>query len=74
MLPQIANQHALSELVSGYKPSLQYNSLLVHQASRKKMKAAKLNDNVLFTFLRDPIGTPHTACTGPENRLPMLLE
>jgi hypothetical protein len=54
-LPQTANKRVLAELVSGYKPSLWYLSLLVHQASRKKMKVAKLNDNVLFTFLGDPI-------------------
>jgi hypothetical protein len=54
-LLQIANKHVLSELVGGYKPSSWYNSLLVHQASRKKVKAAKLNNNVLFKFLRDRI-------------------
>jgi hypothetical protein len=53
--PQIADKRALAELVSGYKPSSRYSSLLVHEASRKKMRVAKLNDNVLFTFLRDPL-------------------
>jgi hypothetical protein len=53
--PHIANKRALANLVSGYKPSLWYNLLLVHKASKKKMKVAKLNDNVIFTFLRNPI-------------------
>ena len=53
--PQIADKRALAELVSGYKPSPRYSSLLVHKERRKKMCVAKLNDNVLFTFLRDPI-------------------
>ncbi len=53
--PQIADKRALSELVSGYKTSSRYKSLVQHKESKKKMKVAKLNDNVLFTFLRDPI-------------------
>jgi hypothetical protein len=53
--PQIADKRALADLVSGYTPSLRYNSLIVHKESKKKMKVAKLNDGVLFTFLRDPI-------------------
>jgi hypothetical protein len=32
-LQQIADKRALSELVSGYRPSSRYSSLLVHQAS-----------------------------------------
>jgi hypothetical protein len=51
-LPQVADKPALSELVSGYKTSSRYKSLIQHKES-KKMKVAKLNDNVLFTFLRD---------------------
>jgi hypothetical protein len=38
--PQVADKRALSELVSGYKPSLSYKSLKVHKESRKKMKVA----------------------------------
>jgi hypothetical protein len=66
--PQIADKRALADLVSGYKPSLQYNYFLVHQASKKIMKFAKLNDNFLFTFLRDPIVD---AITGGANFKPL---
>jgi hypothetical protein len=54
-LPLVANKRALSELVSGYKSSSRFKLLLVHKESWKKMKVARLNDNVLFTFLHDPI-------------------
>jgi hypothetical protein len=53
-LPQVCKKPALSELVSGYKTSSRYKSLIQHKET-KKMKVAKLNDNVLLSFLRDPI-------------------
>ena len=53
--PPAADKRALAQLVSGYKPSKRYKSLSVHRDSLTKMKVAKLTDNVLFTFLRDPI-------------------
>jgi hypothetical protein len=34
--PQIADKHALSDLVSGYRPSLWYNSLIIHKHLRRK--------------------------------------
>jgi hypothetical protein len=67
-LPQIADKRALADLVSGYKPSLRYNLLQKHKASKKKMKVAKLNDNVLFTFLPDPIVD---AIVGADNFKPL---
>jgi hypothetical protein len=54
--PQVADKRALADLVSGYRPSGCYQSLVQqHMVSKKKMKLAKLNDDVLFTFLRDPM-------------------
>jgi hypothetical protein len=62
--PQVADKRALADLVSGYRPSVRYQSLVQHKESKKKMKVAKLNDNVLFTFLRDPIVDAIVGSTG----------
>jgi hypothetical protein len=49
--PKANDKRALADLVSGYKPSGRYKALMQHKESSKKMRVAKLNDNVLFTFL-----------------------
>jgi hypothetical protein len=74
-LPPVANKHALAELlVSGYKSSSRFKLLFVQKELRKKMKLARLNDNVLFTFLCDPIvdaiaGAPDFKPHRPSNHL-----
>jgi hypothetical protein len=66
--PQVCDKRALSELVSGYKTSTRYKSLIQHKETKKKMKVARLGDNVLFTFLRDPIAD---AIAGAANFKPV---
>jgi hypothetical protein len=55
---------ALSELVSGCKPSLHFKSLLVHKESQKNLKVARLNDNIIFTFRSHP--SVNTIASAPD--------
>jgi hypothetical protein len=43
-LPQVADKHALSDLVSGCKPRLRHKASIDHENSTKKMKITKLKD------------------------------